>query len=89
MLDILPLFIPRVLRIAISLVFLVAICIIDEDKLKEATTIIRNNVKKVIFFSISVASNNCLLRSFHDTILVSFTLVILSISPRISTSVNI
>ena len=43
------LLIPKVLKIAISLVFLVAICITEEDRLNEATTIIRNNVKKVIF----------------------------------------
>ena len=82
------LLIPKVLKIAISLVFLVAICITEEDRLNEATTIIRNNVKKVIFFSTSVASNNCLFLCFHETIFSLGIGMILSILPMISISVN-
>ena len=45
-------------NIAKSRIFWDEICITDEHKLNEATKIIKSKVKKVIFFSISVASKS-------------------------------
>ena len=61
----------------------------EDDKLNEATIIIRNNVKKVIFFSISVASKSCLFLSFHEISLSSeYFPDRLSMFPNISIPVN-
>ena len=58
----------------------------EDDKLNEATMIIRNNVKKAIFFSISVASKSCLFLSFHE---ISLSLEYFPNNPSILPNISI
>jgi len=62
------LFTPSDIKTAKSFSFFEVICIIDEHKLNDATNIINDRVKNVIFFSISVASKSWRFRSFQDNI---------------------
>ena len=76
-------FIPIDEKIARSLILFDEICMIDEERLNDAIKTINNKVKKVIFFSISVASKSWRFLSSQDKNVVDESLM-LPIFPFIS-----